>query len=146
MILYHGTGRENLKSFQSSIPQVGPRRYTKRPSFCATLSLSEAKLFALRKITIGDFQRGDFSRAGVVLIFDGQHLQKGDFDAVVDPRASLRDEKEIAVYVPEKIRLLGYWTYEQERWVKWVFDPDDGLPTRSAGIRKKSGVIEKRSG
>ena len=145
MILYHGTDQYNLRSFQSSIPQVRLRRYIKRPSFCTTLSLHEAKLFALRKITIGDFERGDFSHAGVVLIFDGRYLQDDDFDGVQDPRASLRKEEEIAVYTPEKLRLLGYWKYEQEKWIKWVFDPDDGLPTRSAGLRKKSGVTEERS-
>ena len=116
MLLYHGTARYNLAGFLQSIARTRRRVYVKdrRPSFATTRSFEIASLFAIRRTPIIDFP----DRVGVVLEFDGENLEVGDYEEVRDYRATLQDEHEVVVFNPQMLKLVAIWEYANGKWYR----------------------------
>lgn len=110
MKLYHGTADYSLDSFIKDGPVAYPRHYLPRSkkAFCTSLNFDEAAVFAFRKTP-----SSDPTKIGIVIEFDGSNLKTQDYIRASDSRA-IRDEKEIAVTSPRKLKIKAYHKYNTD--------------------------------
>lgn len=118
--IYHGTGSYSLESFLKEGPRKTPRMYLNgKRTFCASLSFDVSAMFAFRKTPAADFLMSKFDNTGIVLEFDASKLTNKDYVMARDSR-SLIDEKEVSVIKPERLKLVAYWRYVNNEWIKNV--------------------------
>lgn len=114
--LYHGTAAYNLDSFVRGGVKLRHRNGFKRPSFCASLSLEEAGLFALRKTPANDL-----TKTGIVLEFEAGRMVEGvDFIHYQD--RVLRDEQEVVIFTPKKLSLVAFYVFTDLGWQRRDFN------------------------
>lgn len=116
MIVYHGTSAAGADGVRRTKPEKRRRKYTPAPCFCTTSCPLVAQMFATRKTSIEDFQRGLVT--GVVLEFELAGEQGKDFGPARDP-SCMQDEKEVAVYNVNRLRLVAVWRHGKT----WTREP-----------------------
>ena len=131
MILYHGTGIDNLDCFIREGIELKQRRDFRRPSFCASLSLKEAGFFALRKTPANDLRK-----TGVVLEFEAEGMLEGrDFIRYSD--GALRDEREVVIFSHEKLVLVACHHLTPQGWKREEIRKDN-YPETSGTVSSKT--------
>lgn len=115
-IVYHGTGGYALDGFLKNPPEKRRRSYVRKPCFCTTHAFSVAATFASRKSSFDDFRNGVVS--GVVLEFELTGRDGVDYAAA--DGGALQDEREIAVFNINRLRLVAVWRHDESGWQRHV--------------------------
>lgn len=108
MILFHGTSTAGI----TGAIRTRQYRHAVKPCFCTSASFKEASLFASRKVTLEEMKQGKY---GLVYEFEFSGKQS-DIEKVSDN--VMRDEQEVAVFKPSKLKLLAVHSFEGNSWVR----------------------------
>lgn len=110
MRVFHGTSYESALALATETPLMRQREYSgKLPAFCVTTDIKTAEMFAIRRTPITAWP----NITGKVVEFELAGQEGAHWRSVVDHRASLVDESEIAVYSADALRYIGTRTLDQ---------------------------------
>lgn len=123
MIVYHGTAGTNFDSIQARGLRASVHGHVPKDCACTTTVFKVAAMFALRKTSSADWGKGP-TITGIVLEFDLGGVEGKDWLPVRDPHC-MQDEAEIAVFRPNRLRLVARWVYSSE-WVRHPLERTGG--------------------